>query len=530
MTANLVRKGLMMTNRWLLGALTAATLISIAVAARDAAACGGCFHEPISPTQTGTVVTDHRMIFSISTQETTLYDEITYAGSPTSFAWVLPIRGLVTVGLSSEAVFASLEAATATQIVAPPLTCPACNCFFGPGASTGGFANADGSAADAGAVTVLSQQTIGPYAAVQLQSTDPAALATWLAANGYVIPADIQPVIDAYVTEGFDFLALRLRPGQGIRAMRPVRVTSPGAGLSLPLRMVAAGTGATVGITLWVVADGRYEPQNFPFFTILPSELTWDWSESRSTYTTVQVQKEAAANNAAWQIESSLALSPIRIVSSVLNLPNDYMPLPGADAGVAADAGSIADARTGDLAALFPEGNAAVRITRIRADLLHTALANDLVLQASADQSTLSNVYQVTQSVNAPPCPVCPCGGSSSGAMMSSTDAGGSSGAMMSSTDAGGSSGAMMSSTDAAVSNGSMASGADSGGGSSSGSGAPNGVTDGSASPAVAPSAHQSSGCASVTSAPDEVAVPLAMGGLIAMSLLRSRRARGKKP
>jgi MYXO-CTERM domain-containing protein len=55
----------------------------------------------------------------------------------------------------------------------------------------------------------------------------------------------------------------------------------------------------------------------------------------------------------------------------------------------------------------------------MRADLSHAALANDLVLQASADQTQLSNIYQVTQSVNAPTCPAfdpssCVCGGSSS--------------------------------------------------------------------------------------------------------------------
>src|SRR6202022_1024401 len=95
-------------------------------------------------------------------------------------------------------------------------------------------------------------------------------------------PRRHHPVIAAYVGEKFDFLAMRLVPGQGTAAMRPVSGTSPGAGVSLPLRMVAAGTGATVGITLWVVADGRYEPQNFQAFTILPSEITWDWSLSSS--------------------------------------------------------------------------------------------------------------------------------------------------------------------------------------------------------------------------------------------------------
>ena len=100
---------------------------------------------------------------------------------------------------------------------------------------------------------------------MQLHSTDASALDNWLAQNGFAIPADVVPVINQYVTEGFDFLAMKLLPNQGVQAMRPVRVTSPGASLSLPLRMAAIGTGATVGISIWVVADGRYEPQNFPF-------------------------------------------------------------------------------------------------------------------------------------------------------------------------------------------------------------------------------------------------------------------------
>jgi hypothetical protein len=56
--------------------VVAAVMLSVAGVAQDAKACGGCFHEPQPPTQIGTVVTDHRMIFSISSLQTTLYDEI----------------------------------------------------------------------------------------------------------------------------------------------------------------------------------------------------------------------------------------------------------------------------------------------------------------------------------------------------------------------------------------------------------------------------------------------------------------------
>src|SRR5579864_8694138 len=108
----------------------------VAVEARDARACGGCFHGP--PTsQVGTVVTDHRMVFAISPTQTTLYDQIKYSGSPSDFAWVLPIHGQVGIGVSSDLLFSVLDRSTQTTILAPPYPCQPCNCFNARGAASG---------------------------------------------------------------------------------------------------------------------------------------------------------------------------------------------------------------------------------------------------------------------------------------------------------------------------------------------------------------------------------------------------------
>src|SRR5580704_18296336 len=124
-----------MRVRSLLGVAGLAAL-SMAAVSRDAHACGGCFHPP---SQSGDVITDERMGFVITPQQTTLYDEINYQGNPASFAWVLPIHGQVTVGLSSDVVFAALDAATQTTIVAPNLPpCASCQCGYpNAGASAG---------------------------------------------------------------------------------------------------------------------------------------------------------------------------------------------------------------------------------------------------------------------------------------------------------------------------------------------------------------------------------------------------------
>jgi len=302
-------------------ALLAVPAFTLAVP-RDASACGGCFGPP---KETDDVVTDHRMVLTVSPQQTTLYDEIRYAGSPSSFAWVLPINGQVSIGLSADAVFDTLDGLTVTQVQQPQVSCPAPpNGCAVPGSAQFGASNGASSSGGGGGVNVTNQQTVGPYETVQLQSTDPNALDAWLTTNGYAITDELKPIIAAYVQQGFDFLAMKLVPGQGVQAMRPVRVSFNGASPTLPLRMVAAGTGATVGITLWVVADGRYEPQNFPFFHIEDGDIAWDWTQNKSNYTDLRAQKEGAGGGKAWEIESSIAVAPESIEINSGGSPDQY--------------------------------------------------------------------------------------------------------------------------------------------------------------------------------------------------------------
>ncbi len=410
-------------------------------------------------------------------------------------------------------------------------------------------------------MTVIKQQNVGPYATVQLQATDSSALDNWLLQNGFAIPPDVAPVIAEYVAEGFDFLAMKLLPNQGVQAMRPVRVTMPGASLSLPLRMASVGTGAIVGITVWIVADGRYEPQNFPFFHIDDSALVWDWSTSLSNYTTLRVQNEAAINNGGWEIESSLTLSQELITNVILSggqyyggggrgfgvsAPSDpsidYLPIGNPDAG-AGDGGVIETAeevRTDDVNALFAGVTAPnARVTRIRGDIAHAAMTVDLLLQASADQSELSNIRSVTRSVNE----LCPvyngCNVVGSGPAPSSgaggpVDAGGPLGyasgldASLGTSGAGGGSGTFSASGATGSASGTSTAGAAAGFSSSGGSGGTAVSTGSAGAPAaLAATGGSHGGC---TSSPQSITGAKAgFGGLAAMlglGLTRSIRAR----
>jgi MYXO-CTERM domain-containing protein len=403
---------------------------AFAIGERPAQACGGCFIRP----QETTVVTDHRMAFSVSTQQTVLWDQIKYSGNPSDFSWVLPVQPGAVVQLSNDEWFAALDAMTSPVISGPSPNCGSAGggCGFASSNSVAGLSSAG---AENG-VQVISQSVVGPYQTVTLQSADPSALESWLNANGYALPDAIRPTVAAYVGGGFDFIALRLLPNAGVQSMKPVRVVTAGADATLPLRMVAAGVGAEVGITLYVISEGRYEAQS-PFFNAVidDSQLTWSALLSRSNYQAVSQQLMQGHVGRTWLTEFSgpasllkaqygrspycgavsyvpgQSLADVYLAQCLCKVPNRCAGGPPADAGLApgiadaaaeasgADAGCNPDPCAGfddldvALVGIHPQDS---WVTRMRAILPVQALSEgDLHIQASASQSPVTNQHAI---------------------------------------------------------------------------------------------------------------------------------------
>ncbi|MEZ4297903.1 MAG: DUF2330 domain-containing protein [Polyangiaceae bacterium] len=392
---------------WVAGALA----LSALAFPSEARACGGCFH--IQQSETGQV-TGHRMIFSVSPEATSLWDQISYAGSPETFAWVLPIHGQVQIGLSSDALFNQLESVTKVEVHSPDIECPLDPCGEGTG---GGSPNSTFTTTSTSTgVTVIAQETVGPYETAQLSASDPLALNTWLDSHGYVIPLDVEPIIADYVAEGFDFLVMKLVPGEGVSSMRPVRVTSPGAGLSLPLRMVAAGTGEVTPISLWVVAEGRYEPANFPSFLIDDQKLVWDWDTQSSNYGLLKKEGFDATQGKGWLIEAAYAISGNNIGVPVVELAQENT----AESGYDADPTTATEEAIADVEALYGSiPPASIWVTRMTAELPKSALDKDLELGAEATQDYVFSAHYISPNNTTGTPPKCPgtdgCGNGGSG-------------------------------------------------------------------------------------------------------------------
>jgi len=217
--------------------------------------------------------------------------------------------------------------------------------------------------------------------------------------------------------------------------MTPVRVVMDGGTFTLPLRMVSIGTGAETPIVLYVVGEGRYTTKEFTEVAINSQLLSWDFSTDESNYTDLrdyalrsnegksalptfaqpnpfttysildpntgtsttllQTYVDQAAKNG--EIPSSCGLPPPAYSGHVSN------PCPPGEPWTSPACGTVPpgdiDARTlgcvgADDIAVAVTGMQldTVFVTRLEMVLPKEALATDLNLEASMDQSQISNL------------------------------------------------------------------------------------------------------------------------------------------
>lgn len=349
-------------------------------ASRGVDACGGCF----APPGAVQVVTDHRMVLSLSPTRTVLWDQIRYSGRPADFSWILPIRngGDVRIELGDNQFVSTLDNLTAPVLNPPPRPYPPYCGAERNFDSASGAAPPPQAAADAG-VAVLQESVVGPYMTVTLRGEDPMALRNWLRDNGYSVPTATESVIDYYVGLHMDFIALKLRPGEGVDRMQPVRISSPGYVPSLPLRMIAAGVADKVGLLLMVIASTRIEAMNFPNGEIANTDLTYDFNtptQPSADFAAAFGRLNRANGNRLWLTESALTVNRYSLLNPLMRQPGTG----AADVAVAYE--SLGDNAT---------------VTRLRADLTAGALDRDLALAAS-ERPARERLYQYGTVLNRP--------------------------------------------------------------------------------------------------------------------------------
>jgi hypothetical protein len=269
-----------------------------------AAACGGIFTADANTEQSA-----ERMIYAVGPGQVTLYEQITYTGSPQNFAWVLPVPAVPQVSLVSTDLFRDLDNQTAPDIYTQPS--PSC---FGNLAASAPVGSAEG-------VTVDDSGTVGPYDYDVINSTNAKALTDWLTSNSYKIPAASASEIQIYTGQHMYFLAMRLRGAAGVNNMTPVKISYPSTQqqITIPLRMATPMSQQRLNVTLWIFGQSRFLPQNYTSVQLSDSQLSTD-ADPMGDYSTLVGQAVDAAGGRGFVTDYAQPTSQISAPASDTDL------------------------------------------------------------------------------------------------------------------------------------------------------------------------------------------------------------------
>lgn len=266
------------------GATLAIALASHLVSAPEARACG-CFSPPVDPVNYAVNQQAEQIIFEVHPAGTvTAHVLIRYAGSPESFAWLLPVPNVPDLELSQTQAFGVLDSLTApTAGVSREDLCPdpAFVCERHPfpdcpsrepdrsGARDAGAAGPPTDGEGASPVDVLAREVIGSYDTIVFAATDASATVDWLNDEGFIVNDTMTPYMQPYLDAGMAFVAAKLLPGAGVEEIRPLAVTYEGAYPMIPLVLTAVAAEPEMPVTAFIYADQAYQPMDHPMIAIL---------------------------------------------------------------------------------------------------------------------------------------------------------------------------------------------------------------------------------------------------------------------
>ena len=125
---------------------------------------------------------------------------------------------------------------------------------------------------EADGVRVLDRQVAGVFESTTISAKDPAALESWLKTNGYRLPESARPVIEAYVRDGWVFVASRVRREvayDGPHALHPLVFTFATSKPVYPLRLTGVDNGP-LKVELFVLGPARARIPGFDVMDARP--------------------------------------------------------------------------------------------------------------------------------------------------------------------------------------------------------------------------------------------------------------------
>jgi hypothetical protein len=265
------------------GVAAAGAATALATLPSPAHACGGFFCSSANPVNQAA----EQIIFSQNDDGTvTAVIQIMYEGPSTHFAWLLPVPGEPTVGVSSDQALATLKQFTNPLYQLQTVFDDTCG-------GMGGFANggsvpAVGMSSGSGGssapqdpdVTVVASGAVGPYdyevIKVNPDLDDKAQVAIdWLTMNEYDVGKIGADVLRPYLDSGLNILAIRLQKGSMTGSIRPIMVTYDSELPSIPIQPTAVAANDDMGVMVWVLGKDRAVPSSYKALELNEALINW---------------------------------------------------------------------------------------------------------------------------------------------------------------------------------------------------------------------------------------------------------------
>ncbi len=237
-------------------------------------ACGGFFCQFVPINQAG-----EQIVFRQDGNTVTAVVLIQYQGDAEDFSWVVPVPGIPEVEVGSDLAFTSLEQATRPQfnLTVNGNACEQPLSFFPP---FGAAPESDTAAGADDGVEILERFAVGPFDVEVVSSSDAQALAQWLEDNNYNLSDRGQELIEPYVDEGMNFVAVKLQKNQGTGDIQPLILKYQSEKPMIPIRLTAVAATRDMGVIAWILGPSRAVPDNFLAVEVNYTLLNWYFGSS----------------------------------------------------------------------------------------------------------------------------------------------------------------------------------------------------------------------------------------------------------
>ncbi len=251
--------------------LCAGVFASQLALAPAAQACGGFFCSLQQPVEQAA----ERILFAKDGEDMVAHVQIQYSGPAENFSWIVPVPTAPELSVGSDAVFQALRDSTRPQFNIDITTVGECApetfAAEGPLAAP----TAEPTVAPSAAVTVISEQQVGPFESVVLTGDDPETVKQWLRDNGYDVPPNVDPLLNPYIENDMPLLALKLKKGRTAGDLQPIAMRYKADKPMIPIQLTAVAAEEDMDVQVWVLGEQRAIPMNYPHVKINEARVNW---------------------------------------------------------------------------------------------------------------------------------------------------------------------------------------------------------------------------------------------------------------